>query len=264
VREAVLALQQADAGLLAWASDTLRTACALIGDTAGVDEGTRAGQLALRFPVFVTEQHRADAAVAAAQGELTRARQAARDGLAAALASAQQIQVTILAFDLARYGAAAEAARAVSPDVEGDLAALMHDAIGALAAADGDRLLAASIGFAGRRYALFAAELARAAARAFGAAGRRDAERRADATADTLAEGCEGARTPLLDDRPAGTRLTGREREVALLAAGGAADAEIAERLGLSVRTVETHLHRAYAKVGVAGRSALAALLRTS
>jgi len=264
VREAILALQQADAGLLAWASDTLRIACALTGDTAGVDEGARAGSVALRFPLFVTELHRADAAVAASAGELSRARQAARDGIASAEAGSQQIQVTILAFDLARYGGAAEAARRVSPDVEGPLAATMHEAIAALAASDGDRLLAASTAFAERRYELFAAEMARAAARAFGASGRRDAERRADAIADALADRCEGAHTPLLDDRPAGTRLTGREREVALLAARGASDAEIAQRLGLSVRTVETHLHRAYTKVGVTGRTGLAEVLGTA
>jgi DNA-binding CsgD family transcriptional regulator len=261
VREAVLALQQADAGLLAWAADTLRIACALVGDREGIEVGARAGSVVLRFPLFVTEMHRADAAVAAADGEVSRARRSIEAGLVEAERAGQDIQTTVLAFDLARYGDPAGAARRVPPDVEGALASAMRDGIAALVAGDGDRLLAVSAAFEARLYGLFAAEMARAAARAFGAGGRRDPERRADARADELAAGCEGARTPLLDDRPTATRLTGREREVAVLAAGGATDAEIAQRLGLSVRTVETHLHRAYAKVGVEGRAGLAKVL---
>jgi DNA-binding CsgD family transcriptional regulator len=42
------------------------------------------------------------------------------------------------------------------------------------------------------------------------------------------------------------------------LAAGGASNAEIAERLVLSVRTVESHLYRAMRKLGVSTREELA------
>lgn len=55
--------------------------------------------------------------------------------------------------------------------------------------------------------------------------------------------------------------LTARERDVALIAAEGLDTRAIAQRLCLSPRTVEHHLSSAYRKVGVANRTALAALL---
>lgn len=48
--------------------------------------------------------------------------------------------------------------------------------------------------------------------------------------------------------------LTAREREVARLAAGGASAREIAEELFVSERTIETHLTRVYAKLGVTSK----------
>jgi DNA-binding CsgD family transcriptional regulator len=56
--------------------------------------------------------------------------------------------------------------------------------------------------------------------------------------------------------------LTDREREVAMLTADGLSSPAIAERLTLSVRTVESHLYRAMLKTGTASREELANLLR--
>jgi DNA-binding CsgD family transcriptional regulator len=56
-------------------------------------------------------------------------------------------------------------------------------------------------------------------------------------------------------------RLSAREREVAGLAARGLTNQEIAERLHVSVRTVESHLYRASVKAGVSRREDFAALL---
>ena len=55
--------------------------------------------------------------------------------------------------------------------------------------------------------------------------------------------------------------LTRRERDIATLAVGGASSKEIAERLYLSVRTVNNHLQSAYSKLGIAGRRELATAL---
>ncbi|MGH3933577.1 MAG: helix-turn-helix transcriptional regulator [Pseudonocardiaceae bacterium] len=53
--------------------------------------------------------------------------------------------------------------------------------------------------------------------------------------------------------------LTKRERQVAELAAGGYTAPQIATRLHIGVRTVETHLARSYAKLGVASKQQLVA-----
>jgi RNA polymerase sigma factor (sigma-70 family) len=53
--------------------------------------------------------------------------------------------------------------------------------------------------------------------------------------------------------------LSEREQEVLELVADGLSNEEIAERLVLSVRTVERHLSNIYAKLGVSGKAARAA-----
>lgn len=55
--------------------------------------------------------------------------------------------------------------------------------------------------------------------------------------------------------------LTDREREIATIAAKNHSSAAIASRLGVSVRTVEGHLQRAYQKLGVHTRAHLARAL---
>jgi DNA-binding CsgD family transcriptional regulator len=69
-----------------------------------------------------------------------------------------------------------------------------------------------------------------------------------------------GARRPR--PRPSGVAaLTAQERRIAELAAAGATNKEIAERLFLIQRTVETHLTSVYRKLGIDGRRTLAAAL---
>ena len=53
--------------------------------------------------------------------------------------------------------------------------------------------------------------------------------------------------------------LTPVERRIALLAAAGWTDGEIASELGLGITSVEWHLSRAARKLGVRSRSGLAA-----
>ena len=69
-------------------------------------------------------------------------------------------------------------------------------------------------------------------------------------------------RSPAQRSEPELAVLTGREREVATLAARGLTNQEIAGRLGLSRRTVENHLPYAFDKLAVASRGELHASLR--
>ena len=58
-----------------------------------------------------------------------------------------------------------------------------------------------------------------------------------------------------------GIDLRPGERQVAVLAAEGMSDREIAERLVLSVRTVGNYLLRVYRRLGISGRDELAAAM---
>ncbi len=63
------------------------------------------------------------------------------------------------------------------------------------------------------------------------------------------------------DAPPTIVPLTKRERAVAERASAGASNQEVAAALSISVRTVETHLTKIYAKLGVTSRGAMSALL---
>ncbi len=118
-----------------------------------------------------------------------------------------------------------------------------------------ETLLEAAAAFESIGSPLYAAEAAAAASRCASGRAAAAARRRADELAHEVGD----PPTPLLGRSPVPTDpLTSRERLVAELATGGATNAEIAKRLVLSVRTVENHLSRAYAKLGITSRGDLA------
>ncbi len=122
------------------------------------------------------------------------------------------------------------------------------------------------LGSAARRFEGLGADLLAAEAACEAAAAcRRSALLRLasswDRTVWELTQRCGGVRTPALANVAGLERLTRREREIAELTASGASTRQIAELLFLSRRTAENHLQRAYAKLGVNSRDALAAVL---
>ena len=72
---------------------------------------------------------------------------------------------------------------------------------------------------------------------------------------------CGGASTPALRQAAEPLPLTDREREIVMLIGEGLSNRDIATRLTLSVRTVESHIYRAMMKTGTTSREELAALL---
>jgi DNA-binding CsgD family transcriptional regulator len=80
------------------------------------------------------------------------------------------------------------------------------------------------------------------------------------ARANALAQQC-GASTPALRQASEPSPLTDREGEIVMLIAAGLSNREVAERLTLSVRTVESHIYRAMLKTGTTSRDDLAGLL---
>ena len=131
----------------------------------------------------------------------------------------------------------------------------------ALAGEDTDELELAARGFADLGAHLAAAEAFAQAAAIHRRAGRQARSSAAAARSRELLGACEGATTPALAGAEPLVALTRREREIVQLAADGLSDRDIAERLVVSVRTVESHLHNAYAKLGVQRRDALSAAI---
>ena len=125
----------------------------------------------------------------------------------------------------------------------------------AAAARDGDRLLAASDELAAIGTLLYAMEAAADAATAFQAAGRHDSARSAAARARELHVPGQGTVAPAIDGLDSDAIvLTGRERQIVALVRRGLSNAEIADDLVLSVRTVETYVYRAMQKHGARNR----------
>jgi DNA-binding CsgD family transcriptional regulator len=267
-REAIARLERRDAtGMLPIALSLHARALCLAGDVAGasatIERTTRAlrGEpLAYQRPFLV----RAEAIVLALEGEVHRGAQLLLD--AAAELPTGPLYANHLLYDALRLGVRpgqiADDLRATAQAAPCTVtrATLAH--VEAALADDPERLLAAADALRAMGAALWASEAAGQAAAALRRAGRQDSARRAAAVAAKDRAECAVERIPALAvqelDAP---DLTTREREVAALAARDYPNADIADALVLSVRTVETHLYRAMSKLGVTRRSELAQLL---
>ncbi|MFL6118487.1 LuxR C-terminal-related transcriptional regulator [Actinophytocola sp.] len=273
LRDAVRWLREALAGFtvvdpagrvfdcLLWLTQALATA----GDTDAARRAL-ADMEANRHHGFVYREPEvllARATVAAAQGALSKAvalaREAAGTARAAGLA-AYEVQALQTAVRFGDHGTAARLAElAVLVDGPRARTAAAHAA--ALAERDGLALHAVSLEWERMGDLIAAADAAAQAAAAHdrwnhAARPRTDAGR-----AHRLAEACQGARTPAIRAAARPLPITAREREIVGLAGGGLSNRDIAERLGVSVRTVEGHLYRAAAKLGVTRRADFAELL---
>jgi DNA-binding NarL/FixJ family response regulator len=125
----------------------------------------------------------------------------------------------------------------------------------ARAAHDGAALLLAADEMAAIGALRYAVETSSEAASVFVGQGRNDSARRAAARSRELHAPHQGASLPIIDGLDAtAVELTPRQAQLVELARQGLSNAEIADRLVISIRTVETHLYRGMQKLGVSDR----------
>lgn len=265
--EALNACQNYDpAGLSEWASALLAQAEALLGNVAAAKaafEACHAGpkdRSALRAAFDVVA---ANARLAMAQG---RTGDAAHIFLEASdrfgEAAVYQMRAFHEGFALgAPTSEVLEPLQSLAAATEAGLGGIYAAHVRAFADKDAQALEVVVDQFA--RFGLFleGAEAAAQAAALYSSQALRGGAARMTARSRGLAEHCPGVRTPLLAELDAPVDLSRREREVATLAARGLANRAIADELSVSIRTVESHLYQAFAKLGVDQRGDLAAIL---
>jgi DNA-binding NarL/FixJ family response regulator/type II secretory pathway predicted ATPase ExeA len=268
-REALLHVEAAGypPNITAWTLMQLSQVEAMAGDTAAA-EFSRARIDALgagrRWQSGdLTDLAVADVWIAASRGDLPRAQELA-------LASADEQGESVVGEAALRHLAVLVGASAAAvSDRLGALAASADSAllqaqaahVAALARGDGGALDAAASTFEEIGACVQAACAYAHAAAAHRVAGSLTSSRNSAAHGARLARTCQGAGLRAVLPPTADVPLSRREREIALLAAHGLSNQEIAARVHLSVRTVESHIYRASVKLGVTRREQLADFL---
>lgn len=195
-----------------------------------------------------------------AEGHLTAGKRLLEEAAALARAGGDAVGEVAALHDLVRVGRGAQVAGrlvVLASVVEGDLVRARGAMAVAIGSGDAEGLQAASASFEAMGAPIFAAEAATAAAVALRRAGDNRRAAAAERRAAALVGRCPGVSTPMLGGIESQAMLTPRELEVARLAAAGLSNREIAARLSVSVRTVETQLQRTYEKLGVRRRADL-------
>lgn len=205
----------------------------------------------------------AKAWVAAAQGAVSEAIAISLAGAETARGNGQLAPEVMCLQTAAHFGdrSCGPRLRELEAIVEGPRAGVAARFAEALHADDGAELAAVSREFEDMGDLIGAADAAAHAAIAFRQRDLRGSALGCSTRAEALAERCGGARTPALRKAAERLPLTDREREIVMLIGEGLSNRDIATRLTLSVRTVESHIYKAMAKTDTLNRDELAALL---
>jgi DNA-binding CsgD family transcriptional regulator len=271
--DAVSSLEQALAALnaedpLPWllpARLLLARAYAALGNTEQAERVLEACQehagrsMALHEPQRIVAQ---SWLAAATRGERPAAELACRAADLAGRSGQHAVEAEAL-HHAARFGDRTVAPRLaeLTEIVGGRLVALYARHAAAVAELDGAALDAVSVDFEQAGLMMSAADAAAQAAARHDHVGRRRESSESAARALRLAEQCGGAVSPAIRSAGQPLPVTSREREIASLIAAGLSNREIAERLTVSVRTVEGHIYRACIKLDVTDRDELAKIV---
>jgi DNA-binding CsgD family transcriptional regulator len=201
--------------------------------------------------------------VAAAEGAVSEAIRAALSAAEIARANGQFAAELMSLQTATQFGDHSGAARLLELKtiVEGPRVGIAARFAQALRIGDGAELASVSDAFENMGDLVAAVDAAAHAAIAYRRQNLRGSALRCSARAEALAEQCGGATTPVLGVATERLPLTDREREIVMLIGEGLSNRAVADRLTLSVRTVESHIYRAMAKTGVTSRDELATLI---
>jgi DNA-binding CsgD family transcriptional regulator len=201
--------------------------------------------------------------VTAAKGGERSAIELARAAADAANRSGQYAVEAEALHHAARFGdrAVADRLAALTERIEGRVVGVQARHAAAVARSDGQALDAVSVEFENVGLLLSAADSSAQAVVLHDQAGQRRRSAESSARAMRLAAQCGGATTPAIKRAARPLPVTSREREIAALVAAGLSNREIAERLTVSVRTVEGHVYRACIKLDVTDRDELAKIV---
>nr|WP_192830562.1 LuxR C-terminal-related transcriptional regulator [Mycobacterium sp. UM_NZ2] len=264
-------LEQAEAGLSAshaigWGYRYLVPGITALAMRGATDEAAAAlatlDKLPRPFRLLDSDRSLARAWVVAAQGTVKEAIAVVRSAAEKAASKGQFAAEVICLQTAAQFGdrTGADRLRELEAVVEGPRVGLAARFAAALR--DGD---AAEMALVSQDFERMGDLVAAVDAAAQAAIGYRRQDLRGTALvcatrAAALAEQCGGASTPALRQAAEPLPLTDREQEIVMLIGAGLSNREIAERLTVSVRTVESHIYRAMLKTDTNGRDELAAL----
>jgi DNA-binding CsgD family transcriptional regulator/tetratricopeptide (TPR) repeat protein len=236
---------------------------AMLGEADAAAQALEERAAVPAFGFLGPEQHLADAWTAIAARRPAEAAEQFRAGATLAASTGHRTSESWLLHDLMRTSGedASARLRELAGACDSPLVSARARHAAAARARDAKELAGAAGDFEALGAILLAAEAAAGAAEAFSRAGDRRAATATLRRSSVLAAACESAATPGLFHTNTPVPLSGREREIAMLATTGMASKDIADRLYLSVRTVNNHLQHAYTKLGVTSRAGLAQAL---
>jgi DNA-binding CsgD family transcriptional regulator len=208
----------------------------------------------------------AEAWVCAAEGAVSQAISIMRDAAATEIELGRRAWEVVLLQTATQFGDHTTAARLaeLADHVQGPRVSAAAAHAAALQAGDGDALVDASGLYEAFGDRIAAADAAAHAVVAYQQAGRRGAAMSASAAVQRLTAECQGAQTPAIQAAATPKPFTARQREIISLAAQGLSNKVIADRLTMSIRSVEGHLFRACQRVGANSREQLISMLHGS